>query len=105
MLRREPVVDRQDAHACLTGDETAGLIVGVEIAEDPAATVQVDQQRPGSGGLERHVEPGAQRAARTRQRLLDDSRNRQRRAGYGGGFAPYLFAGLGDGQRLERRPP
>ena len=102
VLRREPVVDRQDAHACLAGEEAAGLIVGVEIADDPAAAVQVDEQRPGSGGLERHVEPGAQVAGRAGQRLLGDARDRQRRAGCGGGLAPYLVTGLGDGQRLVR---
>src|SRR5688500_2565661 len=105
VLRGKPVVDGQDTHACLAGDETTGLIVGVEIAEDPAATVQVDEQWPGGGGVERNVEPGDQVAVRAGQRLLGDSRVRQWRAGRGGRLAAYLVTGLGDGQCLVRRPP
>src|SRR5688500_19695500 len=52
VLRGKPVVDGQDTHACLAGDETTGLIVGVEIAEDPAATVQVDRSEEHTSELQ-----------------------------------------------------
>jgi len=50
MLRREAVVDRENANLGVGGKEAAGVVVGLEVADHPAAAVEVDEQRRGARG-------------------------------------------------------
>ena len=45
-LRAEPVVDREHRDVGIAAEPSAGLVVGVEVADDEPAPVQVDQRRP-----------------------------------------------------------
>ena len=64
VLGREPVVDREDRDAGVVGEQAAGAVVGVEVAEHPAAAVEVDEQRPaGPPGSRGEVEARRQRPA------------------------------------------
>ena len=45
MLRSEAVIDREDHGARARGEETADRVVGLEVAEHPAAAVEEDDQR------------------------------------------------------------
>ncbi len=62
MLGRQPVVDREHLHARVLGEQPAGLVVGLQIADHEAAAVEEDQQRVRSAGLVRNVVAGRQRA-------------------------------------------
>jgi hypothetical protein len=49
MLRREPVVHREDGAAALGGERARDVVVGLDAAEHPAAAVEIEKQ------AERHV--------------------------------------------------
>ena len=69
VLRRQPVVDRNHARTTAVGKLPAERIVGIEIADHPAAAVVVDQR--GQHGVRRHphrpVEPQRDRTSRSRR--------------------------------------
>ncbi len=50
MLGRQPVVDREHVHAGVSREEAAGAVVGVEVADHPAAAVVVDEERAPRAG-------------------------------------------------------
>ena len=80
VLGREPVVDREHPAAAVLGEEAAEAVVGLEVADHPAAAVVVDEQRLRRlGGAERDVEARRHLAARAGDRQLFDPRHRPRR--------------------------
>ena len=50
VLRRQPVIDRQHVHVGVAAGQPAQRIVGVQVADHPAAAVVEDQQRRRLGG-------------------------------------------------------
>jgi hypothetical protein len=88
VLRGQAVVDREDVGAGVGGEEAAGPVVGVEVADHPAAAVVVDEKRRGCvrRARERHVVPRRDRPSgpgdldrfhprhRNRRPLADDLR-------------------------------
>ena len=82
VLGREAVVDGQHARARRRGEQAGGRVVGVEVADHPAAAVEEDQQRRGirPARLLGHVEPRAQRSVGAR----DGEPLHARRAARGG---------------------
>ena len=60
---REAVVHRQDLGAGVGGEAAAVGVVSLEVADDPAAAVEIDQARAGRRGVGRGVEAGRDRAA------------------------------------------
>jgi hypothetical protein len=80
MLRGEPVVDREHPAAAVLGEEAAEAVVGLEVADHPAAAVVVDELWLWwTRRAQRHVEPRRQRASRARDRDLLDPCHRLRR--------------------------
>ena len=49
VLGRQPVVDGDDRDAAGRGQGADGAVVGVEVADDPAAAVEVHEHRPRPG--------------------------------------------------------
>ncbi len=68
MLGREPVVDRQDAHAGEVREQAARRVVRRDRALDPSAAVVVDEQRPRRALAGRDVEARAEGAVGARHR-------------------------------------
>jgi hypothetical protein len=68
VLGRLPVLGREDDDARLAGQETAGLIVGVEAGQHPAPAVVVDDQGKGPGGARGTVEARRQGGDRAPER-------------------------------------
>ncbi len=58
VLGRQPVVDRQDPNTCPGCEPPAGPVVGLQAADGPAASVQVDDE--GVEGAFGVVEPGGE---------------------------------------------
>ena len=86
VLGREAVIDRDhDQRACI-GELAADDVVGVEIADHPAAAMEEHQRRRKpvlTARLLRHVDAGRDRAVRRRDRQRRDARQ-FRRLGVGG---------------------
>ena len=99
MLRREPVVDRDDAARRPRCEAAADRIVRVEAADDPAAAVQPDERGQRLVAL-RPVHAHADRAGRPRDEAFLDRLDVV-------GLAPDLGClGVGPGAKLlERRAP
>ena len=55
MLGREAVVDREDMHVGVAADAPAQVVMGVEVAGDEAAAMEVDEQGPRLPGSRRIV--------------------------------------------------
>jgi hypothetical protein len=94
VLRSKTVVDGGDDARRSRREGAADAVVGLEAADDPAASVEVDEHRegPGAGGL---VDANSQRTAGgAGKRLLDDRADLVERAeeARGGGVhaAPQL---------------
>ena len=91
MLGGTAVVDRQNPDAALAGEEATGRVVGVQVAADEAAAVEVHQQRRGCRHTGRHI------GGRRRRRLGWEHSGRGRSA----------LAGVGNPRtaRPPRGPP
>ena len=68
MLGRQPVVDREHRRPGRGGEEAADAVVGVEVADHPAAAVEVDRAAAAAcrarGRRERRAGPGSARPGR-----------------------------------------
>ena len=68
VLGRHPIVHRNDRAAGAIGQLAAQRVVGVEVTDDPAAAVKVDQDRQSPAAvadlIERPVQPNWNRAVR-----------------------------------------
>jgi len=62
VLGREPVIDRHHARTCRVGHAAAQRIVRLDVADDPAAAVQVDQRE--TARLQRLEDPHGHPARR-----------------------------------------
>ena len=71
VLGSEPVIDREHRGGDVGGEEAADAVAGVEVADCPAAAVEVDDQRPVlDPGSRRFVEPRRDRPRRSRDRQV-----------------------------------
>ena len=91
------------------GEEAAGAVVGVEIADHPAPAVVVDEHRPrGRRGVVGDVEARLQRRVDAGKLELEQLGHRDRRAVRGGGRLehprPGLFRRQAAGERALARP-
>ncbi len=99
-LRREAVIHRQHPDAGVLGQESAQIVGAVQVADDPAAAVEKDQQRPGLGELARPVQPRRQVTRRGRDAPVGDHHAGHLRAGGDLGRLAHPRAGeLGRGSR------
>ena len=70
VFRREPVVDRDDGALRLVGERAAAGVLAIEVADDPAAAVEVDEQGQAvAGGA---VDTDRDLAGRPRDRAVFD---------------------------------
>ena len=84
VLGREAVVDGEHAGARRRGEQAHGRVVGVEVADDPAAAVEEDEQggRRGPVRLVGHVEARPQRPVGAGDGEPLHARQRHRRPGH-----------------------
>ena len=84
VLRRKPVVHGGHQAAGVMAEIAADIVVGVEVAADPAAAVDVDQDRQrASARVVGFVDAHAERPGRTGGLFLAYGLHRQRRTGNG----------------------
>ena len=93
VLRRQPVLDRQDGHARPVRQPSAQGVVGAAVAEGEAAAVPVDHQRRTGRRLVRRIEPRVQLTGGSWDAEIADRAHLQR------GLVP------ANGDRLKRLAP